>query len=95
MGTPEQVALALLVDQRDQAVADLEAQGVDGLQIVPGRLRELAVEGGRDRCLFELRGAEAEAFEAPLTLRSKLVRPWSSTLTNFSSSISRSVSAPQ
>ena len=33
----EQVALARLVDQRDQPVADLQAERVDRLQVVPAR----------------------------------------------------------
>ena len=72
----QQVALARLVDQRDQPVADLQAQRVDRLQVVPagfgvgrrglrrpGRLALAASRGGALALLRQLPRQAAQAAE--------------------------------
>ena len=63
----EQVALARLVDQRDQPVADLEAERVDRLQVVPARLgvRPRAARGGGVRRVLRRAAARLCSHQAP------------------------------
>ena len=57
----EQLAVLMRVDQWDQPIADLQAQGIDQLDIVPARLLGFGGDRGGRGLLLGLRLGDAVA----------------------------------